>query len=73
MFFSEIFDMSADSSSLNFSWSLLLHLPQIIEGTNVLSKIYDNLGLLNFLYLLHLIRYIFFILTFFESIHKRIF
>ena len=44
------------------------HLPQIIEKTNVLSKINDILGFLNFLYLSQVIQHIFFILTFLESI-----
>ena len=43
-----MFNISIDSSSLNiFSFSFL-HLLQIIGRTNVFSKRYDILGLLNF-------------------------
>ena len=51
-----IFNTSIDFSSLNIFSSLLLHLSQIIESSDVLSKIYDISGFLNFLYSLHLIQ-----------------
>ena len=55
-----ILNISIDSSFLNICSSLLQQLLKIIQRANVLSKIYDILGFLNFLYLLHLIQYIFF-------------
>ena len=45
-------NISIDSSSVNIFSSLLPHLPQIIERTNVLPKIYDIVGFLDLLYLL---------------------
>ena len=66
-----IFNISLVSASLNTFWFLLPHLSQITEKTNVLSKMCDNLGYLNFNYLLHLKQYIFFIKSFsLESIYK---
>ena len=59
-----IFDISIDSSSLNIVSPSFLHLQQIIERTNVFSKMYDFLGFLNFLYLPHIMQYNIFILTF---------
>ena len=45
------FNISIDSPSLNsFSFSFS-HLLQIMEMTNVFSKMYDNQGFLSFLYL----------------------
>ena len=41
-----IFNISIDSSSLNIFSSLLRHLLQILERSNVLSQIYDILGFL---------------------------
>ena len=46
-----IFNILIDSSTLNTFSSSFLHLLQIIEGTNVFSKMYDILGFSNFLYL----------------------
>ena len=43
--------MSIDSSSLNIFSSSFLHLLQIIERTNVFSKMYDILGFSNVLQL----------------------
>ena len=43
-----ICNISIDCSSLKIFSSLLSHLQQIIERTNVLSKIHDILGLLKF-------------------------
>ena len=43
---------------------------QVIERTNVFSKIYDILGFSNFICLPQTIQYISFILTFLESIKK---
>ena len=40
-----MFNISIDSSSLNIYLSSFLHLLQIIEKTNVFSKMYDILGL----------------------------
>ena len=65
-----IFNFSIDSSSLNIFSSLLPHFSQIIERTNILSKIFDILGFSNFLYSLRLMRYIFLNATFLESIYK---
>ena len=59
-------------SSLNIFLSLLTHLSEIIERTNFLSKMYDILGFLNFLYSLHLIQWIYFTILFLEPIHKKI-
>ena len=54
----------------NFFLSSLSHLLQIIEKVDGLSKRYDVLGFLNFLYLSQKIQFIFFILTFLESIEN---
>ena len=51
-----IFDILRLFSSLIILSLLLLHLLQIIEGTNVLIIFYDFLSFLNFLYQLHLIQ-----------------
>ena len=48
-----IFNISTDSVSLNIPLSLQPYLSQIIERNDVLSKIYDIPGFLNFLILLH--------------------
>ena len=50
-----IVNISIDSFSLYIFSSLLPHLLQIIERNNILSKVHDILGDLNFLYLLNLI------------------
>ena len=55
------FNISVDSSFLNI----------YIQIINVLLKIYVNLGLSNFLYLLDLMQKMFFIFIFLESIHKN--
>ena len=54
-----IFNISIDSSSLNIFSSLFLYLLQIIEKSNVFSKIYI-LDFLNFLYLRQITQYNFF-------------
>ena len=54
-----IFNVLIDSSFLNMFSSLLPDLLQILERTNVLSKMYGISGFFNFVYLLHLIQYIF--------------
>ena len=46
-----ITNISIGFSSLNIFSSSFLHLLQIIERTNVVSKMYHILGLLNFLHL----------------------
>ena len=57
---------------LNIFFSLLLlHFSEITEKTNFWSKVYDLLGYINSLYLLNLMQYIFFIITFLESIRNR--
>ena len=48
-----ISQISINSFSLNMFSSLLPHLSKIIGRTDVLSKIYDILGIPNFLHLLH--------------------
>ena len=45
-----MFNISIDSSLLNIFLSPFLHLLQIIEKTNVFSKMYDILGFLNLAY-----------------------
>ena len=65
-----IINISIDSYSLNVFSSLLPQLSQIKEKPNVLSKMCDILGFLNFLYLLQVMQQIFFFLTCLESIHQ---
>ena len=63
-----IFDISIDSSSLNFFSSSFLHLLGITERTNVFSKMYDILGFSNFLYLPQITKYNFFIFLIIKNI-----
>ena len=51
-----IFNIEIDSSSLNIFSSSLPHLLQILDKSNVLSQIYDNLGFLNSLHFIHLVQ-----------------
>ena len=67
-----IFNILIDSSSLNIFSSLLAHLLQIIERTNVSSKMYDILGFLNFLCLQQATQQILFILAFSELIENTL-
>ena len=39
------FNISIVSSSLNIFWSSLPNLPEMIERTNILSKVYSTLGI----------------------------
>ena len=62
-----IFNISIDSSLNTFS-SSFLDLLQIIERNRVFSKMYDILGLSNFLYLPQIMQYNFFIFLVIKSI-----
>ena len=55
--------MSIGSSYLNIFSFPFLHLLQILEKTNVFSKVYGLLGFSNFLYLPKITQYIFFYLN----------
>ena len=61
------FNISIDSSLNTFS-SSFLDLLQIIERNRVFSKMYDILGLSNFLYLPQIMQYNFFIFLVIKSI-----
>ena len=63
-----IFNISIGSSSLNNFASSFLHLLQVIETTNVLSKRYDILGFSDFLYLIQITQNNFFIFLVIENI-----